>query len=155
MDHSRQVEPGPLHLFGRVGRGNDHRVDLPEAVRHPRKGLARHAGHELDPRPGGLQKAMRVAERQPRSVADKPGLEEVNARVMDLAGRVECRQDFDRVDRPLPGGQAEFHDLAGLLASNLAVHEPVRRRLGKVQKIKQPKTTQTSHSGLPADFFGP
>ena len=150
MDHARQKEPGLRQLLRRDAPGNHQDIDLRYAVGDPRKGLAHGAGNELDPRSRGLQQAMGFTERDAGAVGRSAGFEKIDPRVVDVANLVEFLEHLDDMDGPLAGTEAKFDDFPGFQPTNLAVNEAIGSRLGKMEKVEQTKTTQTSHIGLPA-----
>jgi len=93
---------------------------------------------------------MRLAERNARTVGRRPGLEEIDARIVDVARLVKFPEQLNHPDRSLARPEAKLDDLPGLQATNLTVDETIGGGLGKMQKIEQTKTTRTSHSGIPA-----
>ena len=135
---------------GRNVPGDHQYIDLRYAVGDPRKRLAHSAGNELDSRPRGLQQAMRLTERNAGAIGRSAGFEEIDPRVMDVAHLVEFLEHLDDMDGPLARTEAKFDDFPSFQPTNLAVNEAIGSRLGKMEKVEQTKTTQTSHIGLPA-----
>ena len=94
-------------------------------------------GASSDARAGGLQQAVRLAERDAGTIGRRSGFEQIDRRIANIAGLVEFPQEFNHLHRPLARPHANLDDLARLLPANLAVNQTIGGRLGKMEKIKQ------------------
>jgi len=93
---------------------------------------------------------MSFTERDAGILGRGTGFKEIDTRVVDVAYLVELLENLDDVDSPLADAKAKFDDFPSFPPTYLAVNEAIGSRFGKMQKIKQTKTTQTRHIGLPA-----
>ena len=150
MEHAWQEKPGQRQLLRWDAPGDHQNLDLRYTVGDPRKCFAHGTRNELDSRSRGLQQAMCFTKRDSGILGRSAGFKEIDPRVVDVAYLVELLENLDNVNRSLAGTEAKFDDFPNFQPTNLAVDEVIGSRFGKMQKIKQTKTTQTSHIGLPA-----